>query len=63
MTLISHWIHSKLEYVFGTASGTLAFVLDVPDLLLKALLAVVFGFLGALGAGVWKYLEKKLKKK
>lgn len=57
-----NWIHTHLEYVTGGASGTAVLAIDIPDILLKALLALVFGFLGALGAAAWKYIEKKLKK-
>ena len=62
-TLISNWIHAHLEYVTGGVSGLAVIAIDVPNLILKLVLAVVLGFLGALGAGIWKWLEKKLKKK
>lgn len=63
-TLITNWIHANLEYVTGSVSGiSAAFTVDVPYWILKGILVVVFGFLGALGAGLYKMLEKKLKTK
>lgn len=63
-SLISHWIYAKLEYLTGSISAiSAAFTFDVSDGLMKAALALVFGFLGAAGAGAYKYIEKKLTKK
>lgn len=63
MNLITAWIYSHLEKIFGFLSGLSVITLDIPDTILKLLLAVVLGFLGATGAGLYKILEAKLKKK
>ena len=62
-TLITNWIHSHLEYVTGSVTATGAMLVDTPHWIIQAILAVVLGFLGAMGAAGWKYLEKKLKRK
>lgn len=63
MTSINTWIYSRLEHICGSLSGISVIALDIPNILLKLVLAVVLGFLGASGAAAWKYVEKKLKKK
>lgn len=63
MTPITNWIYAKLEHIIGMLSGLSVIALDIPHIILKLVLAVVLGFLGAAGAALWKYLEKKLKKK
>lgn len=57
------WIHAKLEYILGTTLGSITLVLDIPELLVKCALALILGFLGAVGAGLYKLIEAKLKKK
>lgn len=61
--LITNWIHSHLEYVTGSVTATGAVLVNTPHWIIQAILAIVLGFLGAMGAGLYKMLEKKLKKK
>lgn len=63
MTSINNWIYARLEHICGSLSGISVIALDIPNILLKLVLAVVLGFLGAMGAHLWKVIEKKLKKK
>jgi hypothetical protein len=63
MTLINNWIHTHLERILGTISGLSVVVFDIPDLILKLVLAFVLGFLGAAGGWAWKQLIDKLKNK
>lgn len=70
MTSITTWIYSKLETVCGFLSGSFTLVLTVPSheneiltYTIRLVLAVVFGFLGAMGAALWKYLEKQYTKR
>ena len=63
-SLITTWIRSKLEYVCAVSSGIItgtATILSEPSepdaktYLIKAIMVVVFGFLGALGAGLYLF--------
>lgn len=72
MNSISTWIYAKLEWISGVVTsiitGTATILSEPPQesittYLIKAVLVVVFGFLGAAGAWLWKELEKRLKKK
>lgn len=68
-----NWIYTKLEYICGVLTGSYYGIVTMPPehnygddiigYLIKSVFVVVFGFLGALGAWVWKLIEKKLKEK
>lgn len=64
MTSITTWIYAKLEHVVGSLSGLSVIALDIPNTLLKIVMAFVLGAAGALGSFVVKwFIEKKKSKK
>lgn len=63
MTHITNWINAKLEFILATLSGLGAVVIDTPHIILNAILAILFGFLGGVGGWLWKKLSERLKKK
>jgi hypothetical protein len=63
INLTINWIHAKLEYITGSILGASTFVLDVPQVLLKIVIAIILGAAGACGSFLFKLLIAKLKKK
>jgi len=62
LSTVYHWIYAKLEYVLGAGLGLSSMAIDIPQTILKLLLAVVLGFLGGFGGWCWKLLASKLQK-
>jgi hypothetical protein len=62
MQRISHFIHSKLEIILATTSGSSTLFLDGSRLIEKCVLAVILGFLGALGGWLFKKITKRYEK-
>lgn len=66
----STWIYSKLEHICGVILSLYALIIDVPIFenqivvyIIRGIIAIVLGFLGALGANLYKILGTKLSKK
>lgn len=63
INLAINWLYAKLEYLTGSVLGVSTIILDIQQLLLKIIVAIILGAAGALGSHLLKVALAKLKKK